>query len=192
MSLYLCKRCQKVKHYNDFPKDKRYKLGIMSYCRTCKAELTQNWRKEQLQKNPKYYTDLYRVDPKRAIERQQTYFLRHREEVMAKRQKWRQEHPDIAKAHDKKYYAKGKITDRVKRFLYGRNGLRWDGKTKRRFGGYLQAQGVCLFCGELNPFALQNAHVFPDDDTLLISLCCTCHWLLDHYPSMINFNQELI
>lgn len=58
-------------------------------------------------------------------------------------------------------------------FLYGRGAQ----------GGYLYGTGMCLACGELNPFLMENHHLFGrknTDDT--VSLCSDCHTLKRYYP----------
>ena len=55
-----------------------------------------------------------------------------------------------------------------------------------RTGGYLRGTGICLFCGEINPFKLELHHLFGSEHTLLIHLCANCHIIQHRFKKMME------
>lgn len=67
--------------------------------------------------------------------------------------------------------------DRMANFLWG----------NQRGSGYLRGQGICLHCDELNPFLLENHHIFGRKvSDFTISMCANCHILSKRYPAMLQ------
>lgn len=175
-----CPKCKETKSLSDFASDPRTKLKVSSYCLICKRKLHKKWLKKKLIEQPNYYRNIYRNNPEAARNRVHNYRERHKERLNKERREKYAENPQYDLTIHKNWYLKNRQELRVKNWL---NGHDWYGrKNKRPIGGYLKTQGICLFCGELNPLLLQNAHIFKDNHNLLISLCCNCHWLLDRYP----------
>lgn len=56
----------------------------------------------------------------------------------------------------------------------------------------LQGAGICIYCGETNPFKLEVHHIFGrENSNLPISLCGSHHRLLHSFPKMLE-NEEVI
>jgi hypothetical protein len=185
-----CYRCKQTKPLTEFSPCKGYKYNRKTCCRKCCNEQTRIWREKKIKAQPNYYHDKYSANPEAARNRTRKYRNQHREEINTHKREQYQNNPLFRKTQRKyhdKWYNQKKGTLRVNRWLYG---YIWYGRKKPRpISGYLKGQGICLFCGELNPFMLQNAHIFPDNHELLISLCCNCHYLLDHYPMMLDLDK---
>jgi len=181
-----CPKCQQIKDLTEFALDKTKKLGRHSYCRPCANEKTKQWRAKILAINPQYYRDLYRTNPQKAKECVKRYRDRNKERLNRQKRERYKLNPEIEHQSYLRWYSKHKEERRINRYLYG---YTWYGrKQPRPMSGFLKTQGICLFCGELNPLLLQNAHIFPKDHDLLISLCANCHYLLDHYPTALETN----
>lgn len=69
------------------------------------------------------------------------------------------------------------LTQRECNFLYSAYG---------RKGGYLRGTGICIFCGEVNPFKLELHHPFGPEDTFKIHECGSCHTLQHRFPLMLE------
>ena len=48
------------------------------------------------------------------------------------------------------------------------------------FRRYFTGSSLCLRCGEINPFVLENHHIFKDSD-FQITLCANCHALMNRF-----------
>jgi uncharacterized protein YlaI len=116
----------------------------------------------------------------RFLEWRKKYWEEHYEELHEKRKQYRQRNKekirfwsknDYLKHHEKrleyrkKYYRESRI---IYHFLYGGNNYQ-----KRR--GFLQSEGMCIICGETNPLALEDEHVFGKNHPLRVTLCGSCH-----------------
>ena len=53
-------------------------------------------------------------------------------------------------------------------------------------GGYLKGTGICVFCGEINPFLLELHHPFGRENPLEIHECANCHRLQHRFSSMLE------
>ncbi len=62
-------------------------------------------------------------------------------------------------------------------FLYGYEG---------RGSGYLEGTGICVFCGEINPFLLELHPPFGPDHPFKIHECAKCHCLQHRFPAMLE------
>ena len=182
-----CTKCGEEKSLSEFPKDKKKKSGFSSNCRACHNASTRRWRERKLKENPNYYKDEYKKNPEAGRARTKRWRDKNLEQAREATRKWHRDNKDSRAERHRKWYWEngGRDRQRVKRFLYGYIGKSSTGK-KRRFAGFLLTQGVCLFCGELNPLLMVNAHIFPDNDEDLISLCWNCHRMVDRYPAFLD------
>lgn len=55
-------------------------------------------------------------------------------------------------------------------------------------GGFLNGTGICVFCGETNPFRLEAHHIFGRDNALVVHLCGSCHLVLHRFPKLLEEN----
>ncbi len=184
---YICTKCGKTLPEENFPLDPKKKNGRKSHCRGCCAEAKRGWRIRKLQEDPGYERRKYQENPEAHRAAVKKHRSLHLEEVRERVRNYHQSHKkERHESYVKWYYENGgRWVEKEKRFLYGYMGQSSTGK-KRRFGGYLLTQGVCLFCGETNPLLLENAHIFPDNHEELISLCCNCHRMVDKHPSYLE------
>lgn len=53
-------------------------------------------------------------------------------------------------------------------------------------GGYLKGTGICVFCGEIDPFLLELHHPFGREHPLKIHECAKCHCLQHRFPAMLE------
>ncbi len=178
----VCPKCKQEKLYNQFARDTRTSTGVSSFCLSCRAENTKNWRLRKLKENPNFYKEKYHANPESARQRVRKWYNLHKNEVKQHRYEKYYSNLEFNREKAKLWHREHKEQLKVNRFLFGYTWRRSKNHSRRPIGGFLRTQGICLFCNELNPLALQNAHVFKDDHNLLISLCGTCHYLLDHYP----------
>lgn len=74
------------------------------------------------------------------------------------------------------------LTQRECNFLYGAVG---------RGGGYLLGTGICVFCGEINPFLLELHHPFGRDNPFKIHECANCHRLQHRFPAMLKVALDI-
>ena len=56
----------------------------------------------------------------------------------------------------------------------------------RAKGGYLRGTGICIFCGEINPFKLELHHPFGREHSLEIHECANCHRLQHRFSPMVE------
>ena len=92
-----------------------------------------------------------------------------------KNRKYKKEHYQKNKKryqeNRRKWYLRNKIKLREKWFLYGHSTP--SGGHKR---GFLESEGFCIICGELNPFSLEDEHVFGQKNSdFCVTLCAKCH-----------------
>ncbi|GAI16170.1 unnamed protein product [marine sediment metagenome] len=58
--------------------------------------------------------------------------------------------------------------------------------TGARTGGYLRGTGICVFCGEIEPFLLELHHPFGPEHPFKIHECANCHRLQHRFPAMLE------
>lgn len=92
---------------------------------------------------------------------------------------WQRNNKDKRKVVQKRYREHHKDCDKIKYFLYGHR-IRikrgqWEGRKYRSGIGLLHGDGCCLFCGDFNPFHLENHHPFGILSEFTITLCSNCH-----------------
>ena len=77
------------------------------------------------------------------------------------------------KEYRKNYHIINNQSIREKKWLHREHNL-----------GYLDADGCCLICFEINPFKLHNHHVFGEKENpdFAIHLCANCHELIHRFP----------
>lgn len=123
--------------------------------------------------------------------KQQTWklwYLSHRKDRLQYAKDYRTNHHDERLNYEKDWYRKNRNKKVIKVKQWQRNNKekvkgynklsRWlNGKTFGKGFGFLQGTGICIFCGEINPFALENHHVF-GKGSISISLCGTCHLMI--------------
>jgi hypothetical protein len=185
--VFLCSKCGEEKPTSEFPKDKSIKRGFKSYCKSCSAIMKRNWYKRKMEENPNYNKDKYWENPEYYRANAKRWRDKNREKARRATREWYKKNKHKrAERHRREYWEEGgRERQRVERFLYGFIGQSSTGK-RRRFAGYLLTQGICLICRELNPLLMVNAHIFPDNDEDLISLCWNCHRMVDRYPSFLD------
>lgn len=186
--LVKCTSCGAEKPPSDFATDRQKRNGLRSNCRVCSNAMTRRWRKQKLEENPDYYKEKYHANPEAAKARVKKYRDTNKERLNAEKKtryrndsEYRQNHLD---AH-KRYRDRNKERLRAERWLHGFWSFRRDKREK--FGGFLRGQGFCIWCGELNPLKLQIAHIFPENHDDVISLCGSCHLVMDKYPAFLGF-----
>ena len=84
---------------------------------------------------------------------------------------------------DKEWAKKERINHKIWYFLNGYSHAHtYDYRRKRWMKqerlGLFKSGGCCWVCGEDDPFALESHHLFKDEE-ILMSLCGTCHQVLD-------------
>jgi hypothetical protein len=95
----------------------------------------------------------------------QGYYLANKERIQAANLKYWLEHkPEIHLSHLNWLHSCSSIAS-IKTGLFRR---------------YFIGSGVCLRCGEINPFVLENHHIFKGSN-FKISLCANCHALMDRF-----------
>jgi len=106
---------------------------------------------------------------------------KNREKVLNYARRYYQDHKAQCLETDKKRYAKNrkhKINQVREWQRENQNIVRANTWLKGcRYGGFLKGTGICIICGEINPFALQNHHIF-GKGSMVISLCAICHHML--------------
>lgn len=106
---------------------------------------------------------------------------RNRERVLNYARKYHVEHKAQKSETDKEWYAKNRKhkIEQVNEWKQKNEEIlkanRW--LKGSRYGGFLKGTGICIICGEINPFVLQNHHVF-GKGSMVISLCAICHYML--------------
>lgn len=94
-------------------------------------------------------------------------------------------YPEKMREHIRKWRKKNS-NSRVWAFLHGHSYRRNDKLIYS--AGFLDGQGMCIVCGELNPFALEQHHLFKNTDknSIIITLCGTCHNIIHRFPKMLE------
>jgi len=123
---------------------------------------------------------------------------------LAYMKRWREQNKDHIRKSGKEYRERNK--ERIKKYhkqWYNKNreskiehATEWKKRNRSKYNqtqrlwmwlyakkyakglGFLCGTGICVFCGEENPFLLENHHVFGRDSDLIISLCANCHHML--------------
>ena len=119
------------------------------------------------QKEVPYHRDYYRRNPEKMRANQRRYRKRHRKRLRKDRIAKYWKSPDAERRRASEYYRKHRDAERIKHWLNGYGHSR----------GFLRGSGICLTCGEPDPFLLENHHIF-GGDSLLISTCANCHHIL--------------
>ena len=82
---------------------------------------------------------------------------------------WYIDNLDKSKEQKKEYYNEHKEASLEYGFLFGKN------IKQHRLSGFFWGTGVCLICGESHPRFIENHHLVPWEDELVISLCSNHH-----------------
>jgi hypothetical protein len=139
-----CNKCDEVKPFSDFNKDKSRKDGYHSICRLCKQIYYEENKKKIKEKNRKYYQDNkeklkewqkkytkenieyiqernrenYHDNKEYYNEKSKKYYQDNKEKIEEYQKKYRKENLDYIKERDREYYEsnKEKIKNRKKRW----------------------------------------------------------------------------
>jgi len=183
----ICSRCKELKDIDDFHIDRSRKDGHVYWCKSCVKEYQDSvpekrkkWSNNHYVKNKELILERqkkFRIEhPEEYKSRQKKSYLKHREKRLAKMKERRDSNP--------KEYNESK---RIYAFLKGR-------RKNPHYKGYLEGDGCCLYCGEINPFMLENHHVWGvnEDPEFTITLCANHHKPFIRLPEMMaNWGEPI-
>jgi len=175
-----CSKCKEWKPFSEFHIDKTRKDGYTYRCKQC----TKKYQKIIKDKRKKWAAQYYLDNREVILKKEKEYRLKNPEQYRQKQKESYYLNRDKRLIKQAEYRKKNpkKITykDKIYSFLYG--------KTNPTYKGYLQGDGCCLYCGEINPFMLENHHVWGvnDDPDFTITLCANHHKPFIRFPKMME------
>jgi hypothetical protein len=99
-----CNKCKIEKLICEFGNRAKASDGKRSSCKTCDAEDTRKWRKNNKEKVREHKKNYEKKYPEKKIEKDKLYRKKNRKKDLARKKKWREENPD----YHKTYYQKNK------------------------------------------------------------------------------------
>ena len=164
----VCSRCKETKPLEEFHIDRSRKDHHCYWCKSC----IKKYQKSIPHKRKEWSRNYYETNKELVLGRQKRLRLENPEEYKTKHKKSYEKNKDKVLKKQKEYretLPNHNIKNKIYSFFYGR--------TRNPTGGYFKGDGCCLYCGEINPFTLENHHPFgkkthPD---FTITLCANHH-----------------
>jgi len=174
-SLKECQRCNTIKPFNEFHKDRKIKDGHSNWCKSCSYEYNKEYlQRPDIKKRTAEYKRKYQIDNKDDIAKaKKKYYQDHKEEI-AEYNKERSQRPDI-KRQRRKYIDRNKerIALRHKEYILTKN----YGITLEERNEIINEQdGKCAICRKELDYD-KNTHVDHDHETGMARgiLCYHCN-----------------
>ncbi len=110
---------------------------------------------------------------KKIKEYNRLYYIKNRNKILERVKKYQKENPEKMKKKWRKENEKRKESGygRIHQWLYGHKWAKSD--------GFLNGDGLCILCGEINPLFLLTHHPFGRKiNDFTITVCGNCHRLI--------------
>jgi hypothetical protein len=138
----------------------------------------------------KYLKDYRKKNKDKIREARRRYYINNKERILEKNRRWRRENKEKVREQNRRWKEKNRnkarLINRISAFLNGKTYTNKKGGLSYT-AGFLDGQGICIICGELNPFALEEHHMFKNDkNSLVLTLCGSCHNILHRFPTMLE------
>ena len=98
-----CSKCQEIKSYHEFYKQKRNKDGLTTICKVCINLIRKEYYKNNKDKVKEYKAREYQQNKERKLEQKHKYYQNNRQYILEKRKEYREKNEQKIKQYKKQH-----------------------------------------------------------------------------------------